>query len=157
MKVSAIATPSGEYADLIPIEARGTPEPAVGRIDRGQGNAGHRRRQSEREIHQRVEQAFAGKAVAHQHPRHQDAEYQIDQSADQRRSKGQAIGSHRARRSSNVPELVPAERRRFQKSSSQRNQDNQAEIQHGVTQRQSESRQVAAFFESESHSAYQLG
>ena len=43
-------------------------------------------------------------------------------------------------------------RRRFQKRRSQRDQNNQAEIQHGVSQRQSEARQVAAFFESESHS-----
>ena len=43
-------------------------------------------------------------------------------------------------------------RRGFQKRRSQRDQDDQAEIQHGVSQRQSEARQVAAFFESESHS-----
>ncbi len=48
----------------------------------------------------------------------------------------------------------PAKSRRFQKSSRQRDQHDEAEIQHGEAQRQSESRQVAAFFESERHNVY---
>ena len=50
-----------------------------------------------------------------------------------------------------MPELLPGERRCLQKSRSQRDQNDQAEIQNGVSQRESKARQIATLFESESH------
>ena len=43
-------------------------DPAVRRIERGQRDAGDRGRQREGQVDDGVEQAPAGKAVAHQHP-----------------------------------------------------------------------------------------
>ena len=53
-------------------------DPAVGRIDGGQGDAGHGGRQGKGEIDQRIDEPPAGKAVTDQHPGHQHAEDDVD-------------------------------------------------------------------------------
>ena len=57
MKISAIVTPSGVKATLMPYGSRQRAEPAVRRVDRRQRDAGDRRRQRERQIDQRVDDA----------------------------------------------------------------------------------------------------
>ena len=53
-------------------------EPALRRIERGQRDAGDGRRQRKRQIHQRIDQALERKAVAHQHPGHDQTEDRVD-------------------------------------------------------------------------------
>ena len=55
------------------------PDPAVVRIQRRQRDAGDGGRQRERQIHQRVHDFFAEKFVAHQNPRDDEAENDVDQ------------------------------------------------------------------------------
>ena len=75
MKISATVMPSGVKATLMPNRASGSPEPAVRRVQRRQHDAGDRGRQRERQIDQRVHDAPAGERIAHEHPRHQEAEH----------------------------------------------------------------------------------
>ena len=69
MKISATSTPSGVKATLMPSGSRYWPSQPFLRVERGQRDAGHRRRQRERQIDQRVDQLLAREAVAHQRPR----------------------------------------------------------------------------------------
>ena len=85
MKISAIVMPSGVNATLMP-SARAAAQPAVRRIERGQRDAGHRRRQRERQIDQGVNDARPGKLVADEHPRHQRAEDAVHARGDERRA-----------------------------------------------------------------------
>ena len=54
------------------------PDPAVRRVERGQRDAGDGRRQREGQVDHRVDDAPAGKAVAHQHPGDEHAEDDVD-------------------------------------------------------------------------------
>src|SRR3546814_9972713 len=69
-------------------------DPAVGRIQRRQRDTGDRRRQRERQIDQRVEEALAGEAIAREHPGDQRAEHRVDQRADQRRAEAERSEEH---------------------------------------------------------------
>ncbi|KFB66398.1 MAG: hypothetical protein CAPSK01_004287 [Candidatus Accumulibacter vicinus] len=64
---------------------------AVLRVDGCQGDAGHRRRQGKRQVHQSIDQALAGKAVAYQHPGKDQAENDIDAGRQQRGAKAELI------------------------------------------------------------------
>ena len=70
MNISAIVMPSGVNATLMPQRLERRAEPPVRRIERGQRDAGHRRRQRERQIDQRVDDPAARKLVADEHPGH---------------------------------------------------------------------------------------
>ena len=59
-------------------------DPAGGRIEGRQGDAGHGGRQGERQVDQGVDEALAGELVAHQHPGHDAAEDDVDGGGDQR-------------------------------------------------------------------------
>ena len=52
---------------------------AIGRIDRRHGDAGHGRRQRKGQIDCGIDDAAAGKAIAHQHPGQQQPEHGIDE------------------------------------------------------------------------------
>ena len=96
MKISAIVTPSGVNATLIPYGSSSCAEPAVRRVDRRQRDAGHRGRQRERQVDQRVDDAAAGKRVAHQHPRDEQAEHRVD-AAPRRATRRCSAGTTRPR------------------------------------------------------------
>ena len=115
--------------------------PAVFRIDRRERNARHRRRQRERQIHQRVHETPAPELIAHQHPRDEQAEDQIRQRGEKRDAKAQAERRQRGRRGDRVPELRPRERRRLAERRRQRNEHDQPQIKQGVAERQFEARQ----------------
>jgi hypothetical protein len=68
-----------------------TAHPAVARQQRGQRNAGHGRGQRKRQVHQRIHDLLARKAVAHQHPGDQQAKERIDKRRNKRRAKGQPV------------------------------------------------------------------
>ena len=72
--VSAMTTPSGVNAPLIPSGTRNCPSQPLAANKIGQRQAGDRRRQRERKIHHGVNEAAARKFVAHEHPREQRAE-----------------------------------------------------------------------------------
>ena len=57
MKASATNTPSGVKLTL---NGSQLADPAVAGVERGQRDAGHRGRQRERQVDQRVDQALAG-------------------------------------------------------------------------------------------------
>ena len=82
-KISATTTPSGVKATLMPSGASKRADPAIRRIDRRQRDAGDRGRQRERQIDRRIEDALAGKAVAHQHPGHEQPENRVDGGRDE--------------------------------------------------------------------------
>ena len=71
--------PSGVKATLMPERREQAADPAVGGVERGQRDAGDRGGQRERQVDRGVEQALAGKLVAHQHPGHEQAEHGVDQ------------------------------------------------------------------------------
>ncbi len=50
----------------------------VFRVEPGQGDAGHRRRQGKGEIDQGIDHPLARNSVAHQHPGNQQAEDAVD-------------------------------------------------------------------------------
>ena len=53
--------------------ARGRPIQPVRRVKRGQGDAGDRGRQPERQVDERIDETPPGKPVAHQHPGDEDS------------------------------------------------------------------------------------
>ena len=56
-------------------------DPSRRRVERGQGDAGDRRRQPERQVDERVDEAPAWKPVAHQHPGDEETEDGVDRAA----------------------------------------------------------------------------
>src|SRR5215212_8103389 len=80
------------------VEARqGPPDPARRRVQRGQGDAGDRGRQSERQVDQRIDETPAWKPVAHEDPRDEDTEDGVDESGEERGSEADAERRERAR------------------------------------------------------------
>ena len=69
MKISAIVMPSGVNATLMPCGSSGCAEPAVRRVERRQRDAGDRRRQRERQVDQRVDDAAARESRSGRAPR----------------------------------------------------------------------------------------
>ena len=84
-------------------------QPAVAGVQRGQRDAGHRRRQRERQIDQRIDETLAGEGIADQHPGHDQAEEGVDQRSQQRRAEGDAKGRQRALAEGDVDDLPEAE------------------------------------------------
>ena len=78
MNVSATSTPSGVNATLMPSGSSSEPNQPLAGEQSGQRDAGHGSRQRERQVDQRIGQPAAGKAIAHQHPRDEEAEHRVD-------------------------------------------------------------------------------
>ena len=70
--------PSGVNATLMPRGSSGASQPAVRRVERRQRDAGDRRRQRQRQIDQRIDDAAARERIADEHPGHQQAEHRVD-------------------------------------------------------------------------------
>jgi hypothetical protein len=111
---------------------------AVLGIDRRQGDAGHRRRQGEREIDQRIDQALAGEAVADQYPGEDQAENDVDRGREQRGTKTELIRSHHPRAADGGPEGIPAHGQGLGPHRSERDEDDEGQIDQGVTHGQAE-------------------
>ncbi|SOY47396.1 conserved hypothetical protein [Cupriavidus taiwanensis] len=116
-------------------------DPAIAGEQRGQRDARHRGRQRERQVDQRIDQALADKAIAHQHPCHDQPEHRIDDGRDQRRAEAQLQRCHHARRRDRGPERVPRHRERLQERGRQRHQHDQRQVEQGEPERQAEARQ----------------
>jgi hypothetical protein len=119
-------------------------DPAVAGVQRGERDAGHRRRQGERQVDDGVEQAPAGKAVAHQHPGHQRAEEQVDAGAGERGAEAQFERRAHPRCGDDRPEAVPSQAGGLDEQARQRDQHQQAEVAQREAQRQSEAGQDGA-------------
>ena len=59
------------------------PDPAVRGIEGRQRDTCHRRREGKRQIDETIQQLFARKPIAHQHPGHQETEDRIEQRTKQ--------------------------------------------------------------------------
>ena len=121
-------------------------EPAVVGKEIREGQARHRRRQSERKINQRVDGPFAGKLVADQHPREDGSEQGVRERGDQRGAERQSVCGQRAVGRGQPPEVCQGNLQRFQKQTGDRNEGNRAQIKDGETHRQAESRQGVELF-----------
>ena len=91
MKVSATNTPSGVKLTL---NGSHCPIQPLLRIERGQRDAGHRGRQRERQVDQRVDDALAGERVAHQHPGDEQPEDRVEQRRGERGAEGEPVRRH---------------------------------------------------------------
>jgi hypothetical protein len=80
---------------------------------------------------------------ASQHPRQQQPEHDVEKCCDQRTQKADPIGSQHARRRDGGPERLDAEVGRFEHRGRQRQQHDQAQVEHREAERQSEARQHA--------------
>ena len=78
MKVSASVTPSGVNTTGMPSGTEVLAEPAVAGVDRGQREAGDRRRHRERQVDHRVDDPAARERIAHQHPGDEQPEDGVD-------------------------------------------------------------------------------
>ena len=121
--------PSGVKAILSPSGASEPADPAVRRIERGERDAGDRRRQREGQVDRRVEELAAGKAVARQHPGDEQAE-DANRRAPPRRRARRRRASAAVTRGSRARRPEPAsptdEARRIERR--ERDQDDQPEI-----------------------------
>jgi len=96
-------------------------DPAVRRVDGRERNAGHRGRQRERQIDDRVDEPLQRKRVAHEHPRDEKAEHGVDQRAAECGRERQPVRREHARRRDGGDELVPRQRRGLQERGGERN------------------------------------
>ena len=81
MNTSAIVMPSGLKTRLDAVRRQELAEPASRRVQAGQRDASDGGRQRKRQIDHRVDDATAGKVVAHEHPGDDDPEHAVDQAA----------------------------------------------------------------------------
>ena len=123
----------------------------VRRIQRGQRDAGDRRRQRERQIDQGIDDAASRELVADQHPGDEKAEDRVHHGRDERRAelrrydattRGSLIVCQNA---SQVSDAVRAG------SVSERDKDDEAQVEHRVPHRQPESRQHSSPFRAIEH------
>ncbi len=119
------------------------PEPAVRREHRGERDAGHRGRQRERQVDQRVDQPAARELVAHERPGDDEAEERIDDRGEQRGAEAQAIGSDRARIQQDLLELGEARRAALDDQRREREQHDRAQEERGEAERKPEPGQDA--------------
>ena len=135
--------PSRREGDLDAQRREPGADPAVGGIEGRERDAGDGRRQSEGQIHQRIDDAPAGKFVAHQHPGDDQAEDRIDDGRDQRGAEAELQRRDHARRRYDVPEPLPAQADRPEQKPGQGDQDDEGEICQRIAERQAESRHDA--------------
>ena len=108
MKISATVMPSGVNATLIPYCSSGGSQPSVRRVERRQRDAGDSRRQRERQIDQRIDDALARKLVAREHPRDDESKDGIDRRGRKRRADAEPIRGHDARIADRLPDRRPS-------------------------------------------------
>ncbi len=130
MKISATQHAERREGDLDAERREQAADPAVRRIERGERDAGHRGRQRERQVDQRVDQALARESRSAPGPRRRSGRTTAlisgrDASAAPKLRRSAAS----TRRSvSDRPEAVQPQRRRPQDQRGQREQHDQAEI-----------------------------
>ncbi len=95
-------------------------DPAVGRVQRGQGDTGHSGRQGERQIDHRIDDLAAGEGVAHQHPGQQRADHPVDEGCVKGGAEAQLECRDHARGRDDGPELIPGELRGMYEHGGQR-------------------------------------
>ena len=113
-------TPSGVNATLRPSAASGAPSQPVRRVDRGHGDAGHRGRQREGQIDERVDHRLSEEPVAHEHPRQEQPHERVQDGADRRGPEGELVGGQRARVGHHAEELGRPERARLEEERRER-------------------------------------
>ncbi len=116
-------------------------DPAVAGVERGQRDAGHRRRQSKGQVDDGVEQALAGKFIAHKHPGDQRPEDGVDACACECSAETELKRRPHSWRPDHRPEAVPTQSRRLGKDANQGNQDEQAQVENREPERQAKARQ----------------
>jgi hypothetical protein len=80
------------------LERQPAADPAVARVQRRQRDAGDSGGQGERQVDERIDEAPAGKLVAHQHPADEQAEDGVDRRRQERGAEGEPVrGDRRAR------------------------------------------------------------
>jgi hypothetical protein len=113
--------PSG--GDLDPGRREHASQPSVVGEQRGEGDAGDRRRQGERDVDDGVEQPPQGEIVAHQHPHRERSEHEIDERRQQRDAEAQFQRIERAVAGDDGDELGRAELRGLEKQGAERNEN----------------------------------
>ena len=130
--------------DLQSMRFEPLPDPAVGRIDRGQRDARDRGGQRERQIDQRVEQAPPREAITHQHPGDQRADDRRADRRDERRTEAQLQRSLHPRIAQRAPPAVHAQSHRAHAQRQQRQHHHQTQPRQAQPQTQAEARQRIA-------------
>ena len=151
MNVSAMTIPSGENAALIPSGSRYWPIQPFLRIHGRERDAGHGRRQGERQIDQGVDESLAGDRVANERPGDHQAEHGVDRRGDERRAERQLVRGDDARVPRGLPEAAPAHRRALDHERAERQQHDEAQVEHRVAHRQAEAGQDTSFCSCEGH------
>ena len=129
MNVSAIVTPSGREGGADPERLEEPADPAVLRVDGGEGDARDRRRQRERQVHERVDERSPREAVAREHPRDEDAEDDVHRGGDERGAEGEPVRRERPRRGDDAPGVGPGERARAERQRRERHEHDDAEVE----------------------------
>ena len=110
----------------------------IRRVQRGQCDTGDGGGQGEGQVDHRIDDLAAGEGVAHQHPGQQCADHAVDQRGVQRGAETQFQRSQHARGGDDVPELIPGKLSGVYKHRREGDEYDQAEVHHGVAQRQPE-------------------
>src|SRR5262245_4079576 len=144
----------GEHQDqhdpefrVSPFDAERDQEPAkppVRDVQRREHHPGHGCRQGERQVHQRVDHPLERELVAHQRPRDDQPEDDVDRGRLQGGGERRRVRGPRPVRPDGGPELREAERRRLQEAGPERDQDQNAQVENRVAQAQREPGQHAA-------------
>ena len=129
------------------LEGQQAADPAIRSVQRGQRDAGHGGGQGEGQVDHGIQQATAGKFIAHQHPGHQQAGDCIGQRGQEGGTERQLVRGDYLGVGGDVPERFPAQLCAAEKHRSQRDQHDQAQVQHGDAERQVEAGQHAVALE----------
>src|SRR5450830_1227217 len=108
------------------------------RVQRGQRDTGDGGGQGERQVDHRIDDLATGEGVAHQHPGQQRTDHAIDQRGVQRGAETQFQCRQHTRCGDDVPELIPGKLSGVYKHRREGDEYDQAEVHHGVAQRQPE-------------------
>jgi len=113
-------------------------DPAVGRVQGGQGDTGHGGRQGKRQVDHGIDDLAPGEGVAHQDPGQYGADHTVDDGCHKGGAETQLQRCQHPGGGDDGPELVPGQLSGMHKHRSQRDQHNQTEIHQGVAQCQPE-------------------
>ena len=143
-KISATRIPERRVGDLDAERRQQRADPALRREQRGQRDAGDRRRQRERHVDQRIRQVAAGKAVADHHPGDQQAERHVDRRRQRRGTEAQPQRRQHAWFGDRVPYAVEAQLPRPQHQRGKRQQYDQRQPGQRDAEGRGEARQGGA-------------
>jgi len=118
-------------------------QPAVGSVDRGQGDPRHRGGQGERQVDRRVDEAPPREGIAHEDPRQQCSDHRVHEGRAQRGEERQAQGGEDARGGDFQPEPAKSQLGGLPQGRRQRQQHDQAEVGDREAEGQAEARQAA--------------